>query len=108
MLGKPPGADQISPLFIKSFCLFLLNPITDIINKSFKQCIVSKAWKQANVIPIQKKKGDLNLSNFRPISILPTLSKIMERLVHGQILNHLIYSQTVNLDSDLVFPLKMC
>lgn len=52
---KATGPDQIPPFFIKKFSLFLLTPVTEIINKSFDQCIIPSAWKVANIIPIQKK-----------------------------------------------------
>ena len=51
-------------------------------------CFVPRAWKRANIIPIQKKKGDFTMINYRPISILPTISKVLERIVHHQILDH--------------------
>ena len=86
---KATGADQIPPFFIKRLRLFLLEPITEIVNRSLDQCVFPKVWKQANVIPIQKKSGDISINNFRPISILPIMSKILERIVHFQLLNHL-------------------
>ena len=43
-----------------------------------------------NVIPIQKKKGNVNMSNYRPISILPIMSKIIGKVAHFQLLNHLV------------------
>ena len=61
----------ICHLFLsRSFAPFY-TPITWIINKSFDQCVFPKGWKRTNVVPIQKKKGDVSMSNFRPISILP-------------------------------------
>ena len=54
------------------------------------------AWKQANIVPIQKKKGDASLSNSRPISILPTFSKILERLVQHKVLDHLTQLQLLS------------
>lgn len=60
-----------------------------IINKSIDLCVVPSVWKSANITPIQKKKGDTSLMNHRPISILPTLSKLLEKFVQHQLLDHL-------------------
>lgn len=65
-------------------------PITTIINKSISKSMVPIQWKTANVIPIQKSKGDTSLTNYRPISILPVLSKLLERVVQEQLLEHLL------------------
>ena len=47
-------------------------------------------WKAAIVTPVQKSKGNYALTNYRPISVLPAISKIAERVIHTQLLNHLL------------------
>ena len=44
----------------------------------------------AVVTPIQKSKESMELTNFRPISVLPVLSKVLERVVYDQLLSHLL------------------
>ena len=78
-----------SLLYIKKLNCFFAEPITRLINMSFEQCLVPISWKRAQVTPIQKKKGDLSLNNFRPISVLPVVSKIAEKAVHRQLLHYL-------------------
>ncbi len=41
------------------------------------------------MIPIEKQKGVNALNNFRPISILPVMSKLLERVVYSQLLSYL-------------------
>ena len=61
----------------------ITKPLTAIINQSILNGIFPDKLKLAKVIPIYKK-GDVNdLNNYRPISLLPTLSKIFERVVHS-------------------------
>ena len=54
-IRKSTGPDLIPAVFIKKFQLFLIKPLTAIINRSLDRSYVPKVWKQANVIPIQKK-----------------------------------------------------
>ena len=42
------------------------------------------------VTPIQKSKDNFELTNFRPISVLPVLSKVLERIAHDQLVSHLL------------------
>ena len=86
---KATGLDDVSSIFIKKLSLFLCEPLSVLINRSFSQTIVPKSWKRANVTPIQKLKGDKSLNNYRPISVLSTISKIAERIVHSQLITHL-------------------
>ena len=47
--------------------------------------LVPRAWKRARVVPIFKSGDISSLNNYRPISILPIVSKIVERTVHKQL-----------------------
>ena len=59
--------------------------LTDIINMSLIRGVVPRAWKRARVVPIFKSGDISSLNNYRPISILPIVSKIVERTVHKQL-----------------------
>ena len=61
---------------------FLVLPLSIIINKSFETGLIPKSTKIAKVIPIYKCKNKNEMSNYRPISLLPSTSKILEKLVH--------------------------
>ena len=58
-------------------------------NHSLKSSTFPQIWKDGKVTPIFKSGDRLNMSNYRPITVLPILSKILERFVHMQICNHL-------------------
>ena len=47
-------------------------------------------WKLANVVPVHKKKRKKLLKNYRPISLLTTLSKIFERVIYNFLFNHFV------------------
>ena len=57
------------------------------VNTSLAQCKFPVGWKKANIIPIHKKDDKSTVSNYRPISLLTTLSKIMERIVFKHVYN---------------------
>ena len=60
-----------------------------IINASFHQAKVPTEWKAARVIPLLKKDSANDMDNYRPISILSTASKLLERVVHVQLVYYL-------------------
>ena len=59
------------------------------INLSMVSGTFPEAWKQARVIPIFKSGATDQLNNYRPISIVPALSKILEKAVATQLMEHL-------------------
>ena len=67
----------------------LLKPLSHIISVSLKLGHVPKAWKKAKLIPIYKCKGEKDeATNYRGISILPTFSKLIERIVANRVYKH--------------------
>lgn len=64
-------------------------PVTFIINLSLQTGIVPTEWKVAKVLPLFKPGSTPEIDNYTPISILPILSKILEKKVHKQLVSHL-------------------
>ena len=60
-----------------------------IINTSFATESVPRSWKQAVVIPLHKKDDPSKAANFRPITLVPVICKIVEKLVHEQLTTYL-------------------
>jgi len=87
---KAAGFDGIIIKFIKAKPFSLGSLITRLVNFSIKSGSFPDLWKSAVVIPIQKTKESTELSNFRPIFILPVLSKVLERVVYDQLLSYLL------------------
>ena len=69
--------------------LQIVNQLANIFNKSFLTGIVPSKLKIAKVIPLYKTKDPALFSNYRPISLLPFFSKILERLMHNRLYNFL-------------------
>ena len=67
----------------------IAKPLTIIINQSLKTGVFPDALKIANVKPLYKKGDNFCLNNYRPISLLPTISKIFERVMFTQLYSYL-------------------
>lgn len=79
------GSDCLSPIMLK-YCLPCISPyVTHIINTCLERGVFPSAWKQALVQPIPKVNNPASLSDLRPISILPVLSKILEKIIYKQL-----------------------
>jgi hypothetical protein len=59
-------------------------PISKLINKSFEFPVFPNKLKEAYVIPLHKKSNTLDKGNYRPVSILPMISKHFERSIETQ------------------------
>ena len=83
------GHDDISPKLLKKTFLSIIKPIVYIANSSMEMGVFPNSMKLAKVVPIFKK-GDARLFvNYRPISLLPVLSKVLERLMYNRLYHFL-------------------
>ena len=80
-ITKSTGVDNIGARFLKIGFSAIAKPLTKIFNLSLKQGTFPQTFKIAKITPIHKKGDKNDKHNYRPISILPVLSKIMERHV---------------------------
>ena len=83
--NKSPGHDGFTGITIKQIAPFILDPLLRIFNLSFTNGVVPDKLKLARVVPIFKNGDPHTISNYRPISILPCFSKILERLVANRL-----------------------
>lgn len=86
---KATGHDEIPISFIKKIRTKLIKPLSLLINRCILEKVFPDQMKKANITPLYKKKDKMNKDNFRSVNILPALSKIMERLMHDQIYEHI-------------------
>jgi hypothetical protein len=78
---KAVGPDKLSPRLLQEGRHIIVKPLTMLINKSLSTGKFPQAWKIASLTPIHKKSRKDLVSNYRPISLLSVMSKVMERLV---------------------------
>ena len=87
--SKSSGLDCLDTYIIKLVSSHILPAITHVVNLSIREASFPKAWKLAKVAPLLKKDDPLNPKNYRPVALLPVLSKILERAVFLQLVNYL-------------------
>ena len=79
------GIDNISNKLLKQIKPIIVQPLTLIINQSLASGIYPDKFKISKVTPLHKKDDQTAISNYKPISLLPTMSKIIERVIHSQL-----------------------
>ena len=87
--AKSSGLENINSHIIKEAFKILLSEVTFMYNLSIRSSSFPEIWKQALVVPIPKSGILTKVQNYRPISLLPLPGKIMEKLIHQQLSNHL-------------------
>ena len=86
---KSSGPDNISTFILKQCSDILTSPLLHIFNSSLSEGEFPNQLKVAKVVPIFKNGDAMLVSNYRPISLLNVLSKILERLVYKRVLDFL-------------------
>ncbi len=81
--NKAVGLDKISSRLLRIAAPIISKPLNSIMNKSLQNGKFITEWKHARVIPFHKPGPTIERNNYRPISILPILSKVLERFVHS-------------------------
>ena len=79
------GIDGISTILLKCIAPSIIKPLTLIINQIMKTGVFPNKMKLAKVVPIYKKDDPTQVTNYRPISLLPVLSKVVEKTIAKQL-----------------------
>ena len=83
------GLDQIDTSTIKLVKSEILPAVTHILNLSISSGKFPTAWKKSKIIPLHKKGDILDPKNYRPVAIVPILSKILEKVIFIQMITYL-------------------
>ena len=87
--SKSSGVDNIDPYVVQKIIPQIANQLAHIFNKSLQTGIVPDKLKIAKVIPLYKNDNPEQFKNYRPISILPCFSKIIERIMYNRLYSFL-------------------
>ena len=88
-VSKSTGIDSISAKMLKHTACSIAPSLTKLFNLSVSAGCLPEDWKVARIVPIPKADEMSSPTNYRPISILPILSKVLEQHISGQIMSHL-------------------
>ena len=87
--SKSTGLDDIDTGTLKLVIRDILPAVTHVINLSLVNLEFPNKWKLAKIVPLLKKDDPLNPKNYRPVALLPILSKLLERAVFRQVVDYL-------------------
>ena len=90
------GHDTISCIILKEIKDIIAQPLSLVVNQAFNTGVFPSKLKLAKVIPLYKKGDKTSIENYRPISLLPCMSKVLEKIINIQLYdyfqsNHLLY-----------------
>ena len=83
------GHDNISNILLKSIGAYIVKPLTQVFNNSISMGIFPDVMKLAEVVPLYKSKERFLETNYRPISLLTTMSKLLEKIVYKRVYDFL-------------------
>ena len=87
--SKVTGPDGISARVLKECSVELSSPLAKLFSLCFRSGVQPSEWKLANIVPIHKRSSHSKPSNYRPVSLLSIISKVMEGIINSQLVNYL-------------------
>ena len=89
--SKSSGLDNIDTFILKLIKPEIVPAVTHIINLSIQTSTFPTGWKYSKIVPLYKKEDPMNPKNYRPVALIPVVSKVLERIyfhsdvgVHGE------------------------
>lgn len=89
-VSTSPGPGSLTATLLKRCASSLSVPLSSIMEASFRQSTLPQAWKHALVTPIFKKGDKLDPDNYRPVSVVPIVAKIAEKVILKSVLPFLL------------------
>ena len=86
-ISKANGPDGVSARLLREGAPAISESLAKLFNISLIKCYFPSEWKKANVVPIFKKGSVSHCSNYRPISLLSSVSKVFEKVVFKHVFN---------------------
>jgi hypothetical protein len=83
------GVDSIPNIFLRKTVTSITLPLSILFERSMSANYIPPVWKMAKIIPLHKKGSTIEVSNYRPISLVSSISKVMERVNVNQTLGFL-------------------
>ena len=94
--NKAHGYDGISMRMLNLSSPSIIKPCSIIFQNCLKSGILLDDWKKGNIVPVHKKNSKQLVNNIAPVSLLPTCSKIFEKLIFDSIFSFMIHNKLLN------------
>ncbi len=87
-IDKATGPDRIPALLLRNCAPYICSSLCTFFNKCLALGEFPSAWKTSNITPIPKGIFSKNVTNYRPISLLPIISKVLQHCVYNKLVEH--------------------
>ena len=87
--SKYTGLDKISAKLLRECADLIAESLCTIFNQSIVSGIFPNEWKLSKVVPLFKQGNRSDLNNYRPISVIPVVAKVFDRIIYDQLYNPL-------------------
>ena len=104
--NKAHGPDGIPARLLTETSSQIAPSLCSLFNKSLRCCVLPDDWKLATIVPVHKRDEKSYVENYRPISLLPLISKVLERCIFHHIKHHVF--QQINPIQHGFVPRKSC
>ena len=94
--SKATGPDEISERLLRECADLVASSLCAIFNRSIVSGIFPTEWKSTKVIPLIKQGEHFELNNYRPISKIPVVAKVFERIVYNQFYKYLTENNLIS------------
>ena len=102
------GGDGLHPLILSECASSFSKALSLIFNKSFKEGVIPKDWKEANICPLFKKGSKTDPANYRPLSLTVIPCKVQEKIIRKRMIQHLVDNGTISINQHGFVNSKSC
>ena len=95
-INTASGPDGLSSKMLRGTAGSIAPALTTLFNLSLKLSTVPEDWKKSNITPIFKSGQTSEASNYRPISLLSLISKVLERCIHNRVMDFLLHNKLLS------------
>ena len=106
--NKSPGVDGISPKILKEIVGQIRMPLAHVFNMSLQEGIVPLEWKEANIIPLFKKRSRNKSVNYRPVSLTSVICKLLETIIRDHMMDFLLKHILINYSQHWFLKARSC